>query len=112
MTEKTITDTILDEIRSERERQVEKGWTPEHDDKHTGGVLAGAGACYSINAAWKLSPEGGEQLEGVPIWWPLGSSSWKPKTSREDLVRAAALIIAELERIHRNNEVKSSPTHP
>lgn len=26
---------VLAEVLSERERQVVKGWTPEHDDQHT-----------------------------------------------------------------------------
>lgn len=111
---KSPTERVVAEILSERERQVKgEGWSTEDDDSFAGGRLAGAAACYSINAAWRLSPEtGGEQLEGVPVWWPMESSSWKPKTPRKDLVRAAALIVAEIERIDRENEKKTKASHP
>ena len=33
--------------------------------------------------------------------WPWAASWWKPKNRRRDLVRAAALIVAEIERIDR-----------
>ena len=39
---------IIDEIREERVRQIEKeGWTLEHDDSHTEGEMALAAACCS-----------------------------------------------------------------
>lgn len=44
----------------------------------------------------------------VPRGWPWGSSWWKPKDPRRDLVRAGALILAEIERIDR----ASPPSSP
>lgn len=29
------TQRVLDDVKAERARQIEKGWTPEHDDRHT-----------------------------------------------------------------------------
>jgi len=91
-----------DDVLAERRRQIEaEGWTPEHDDlHHDGGNLAVAGAAYAINAADQMNPysqgDGGNQQPSV---WPWEPEWWKPKNPRRDLVRAAALLIAEIERL-------------
>ena len=36
-----------------------------------------------------------------PSYWPWEPRWWKPKNPRRDLVRAAALLIAEIERLDR-----------
>lgn len=90
------TDSVINEILSERDRQIEEeGWTPEHDDEHDDGSLAKAAACY----ANPILPD----PEALPIGWPLSWDWewWKPKDRRRDLVRAAALIVAEIERLDR-----------
>lgn len=88
---------VIGEIRDERQRQRwDEGWTPEHDDAHDKGELASAAACYALNAAPERFPDG-----VVPIFWPWAREWWKPKTRRRDLVRAAALIVAEIERLDR-----------
>lgn len=85
---------IIDVIR-ERVRQVEdEGFDAAHDDEEVLGQLARAGASYA------LSVEGGVPA-GPPVIWPWARAWWKPKNRRRDLVRAAALIIAEIERIDR-----------
>ena len=77
----------LTDIAAERERQKSvEGWTPEHDDNHRNGEMAYAAAKY-------ISP--------VINPWPFERKWWKPKTRRYDLVRAAALIVAEIERLDR-----------
>lgn len=84
------------DVVSERTRQiVDEGWTPEHDDAHSEGELARAGASYALMA---FSPY---KQNSLPARWPWRSRFWKPTTSRRDLVKAAALIIAEIERIDR-----------
>jgi hypothetical protein len=89
------TNAIADVV-SERTRQiVDEGWTPEHDDAHSEGELARAGASYALMA---FSPY---KQNSLPARWPWRSRFWKPTTSRRDLVKAAALIIAEIERIDR-----------
>lgn len=90
------------DVLTERVRQIEEeGRTPEHDDLYRGGELATAAACYAGNA-------------GGFVWWELGAKSgwpgallafdhkwWKPSTPRRDLVKAGALILAEIDRIDR-----------
>lgn len=87
----------ISEIKAERERQrAEEGWTSEHDDTHDRGEMALAAGCYALNAAPERFANG-----IVPIFWPWAREWWKPKSRRRDLVRAAALIVAEIERIDR-----------
>ncbi|EOA3302371.1 TPA: ead/Ea22-like family protein [Yersinia enterocolitica] len=103
--ERTLAPVIL-EIANERLRQISvEGWTPEHDDQHSSGELAGAAGCYAkhVNArqwCFKNNPDD-YQCEPEPSGWPWAAEWWKPKNPRSDLIRAAALIVAELERLDR-----------
>ena len=87
------------DIVAERVRQVVKeGWLPSHDDQHTFGELAAAAACYITNVCEGGDPEG----EGrPPFGWPWSRAWWKPTNPRRDLVKAGALILAEIERLDR-----------
>ncbi len=90
---------VIDEIAAERKRQVEQeGWSEAHDDTHDTGDLAVAAACYALNATW-LNHIGKRELVDKYFPWPGG---WKPKDPRRDLIRAAALIVAEIERLDRS----------
>lgn len=112
----SISDAAHD-VLVERLRQIRvEGWTPEHDDEHTYHEMAFAAACYAehyASRAWLL--EGGELARGLnvdpndyeadeaPDMWPNSWDLdwWKPSDPRRDLVRAAALLIAEIERLDR-----------
>lgn len=96
----------INDVTAERMRQIEQeNFSAEHDDDHEGGTLAAAGACYAMHSAFKLSNRGvaGEPIEGVPVWWPWDPSWWKPEDVRGSLVKAAALIIAEIDRYDRKH---------
>lgn len=99
-------------IAAERLRQVsDEGWTPVHDGEHGDGALALAAAAYVLHAAGnrpapdsagtaraylgRPSPTLAESL------WPWDASWWKPGDPERDLVRAGALIAAEIDRIRR-----------
>lgn len=98
----------ISEIKAERERQrAEEGWTSEHDDTHDRGEMALAAGCYALNAAPERFADG-----IVPIFWPWAREWWKPKSRRRDLVRAAALIVAEIERIDRASIEKLAKALP
>lgn len=91
-----IRATVIGDITEERRRQIEEeGWTPEHDDQHRGGTMAIAAACYA--GFTDAYPNAGQP----PKQWPWAPEWWKPQNYRRDLIRAAALIIAEVERIDR-----------
>ena len=95
----------LADIAAERRRQVEvEGWEAAHDDEHTDGSLALAAGSYCESAARpKILARKPGAAFAIPKLWPQSWSRdwWKPKSPREDLVRAGALIIAEIERIDR-----------
>lgn len=89
------------DVLAERKRQIEhEGYDPSHDDQHTDGSLAQAAAAYALNASRRVyDPRRGE------VFWPESWNRlhWNPKDRRRDLVRAAALIISEIERIDRGD---------
>lgn len=88
--------SAANDIIAERQRQIiEEGWKPEHDDEHDKGELAMAAVCY-INETGTVNRNGGK-----PWGWPWGASWWKPDTRRRNLVKAGALILAEIERLDR-----------
>ncbi|WP_411706357.1 hypothetical protein [Edaphovirga cremea] len=93
---------IVDVI-TERQRQVsDEGYTSGHDDIHENGELALAAAEYAIQAAvapWDEDIEYDEHEPGK--YWPWDVTCWKPTSQRRDLVKAGALILAEIERIDR-----------
>ncbi len=93
---------VMSEIAIERSRQMsEEGWTPEHDDAHRDGELALAGACYARMPYWRAISRKPVGHVTAPSAWPWDHKWWKPKDDRRDLIRAAALIIAEIERLDR-----------
>ncbi len=92
---------IVGEIYAERVRQLEKeGWTPDHDDReHQHGELSMAAAAYAVSDKVAFSSKG--RSPHLALLWPWAEKWWKPKTRRRDLIRAGALIVAEIERLDR-----------
>lgn len=90
------------DVLVERQRQISiEGWTSEHDDEHDTGEMASAGAAYAYASpmAGDASVEHGP--DDPPEFWPWDEAWWKPSDSRRMLVKAAALILAEIERLDR-----------
>jgi len=89
-------------IVAERERQKSvEGWSAEHDLAHKSGELARAGAAYAL-MPWRRSVGIGvsiaSEIDRMKIW-PWERAWWKPEGDRRDLVKAGALILAELDRM-------------
>jgi len=91
------------DVLAERARQISvEGWTPEHDDAHVNGELRIVAAAYADRSH-------GLRVDGLPPYWPRTWAKhwWKPigindlTPSRFDLVKAGALILAEIERLDR-----------
>ena len=104
---------VLD-VASERRRQIEEeGWTPDRDDEmHDDGEIASAAASYALAAADVMRPypqgDGGFEFE-PPSMWLWGNKDWKPGNDpRRMLIKAGALILAEIERIDRKNALNST----
>lgn len=117
----------IDLIAEERKRQIEvEGWTPEHDAEHSSGEMALAAVCYAHPRPRPLA---------IKKLWPWDWSWWKPtlmetvetfhgreqagdrtfvdlapnaeaKATIRDLVKAGALIAAEIDRLKATCEEK------
>lgn len=88
--------SVIDEIAAERLRQISvEGWSLEHDDEHATGDLARLSAIYAV------PPPHGRIYEEMILAWPDQADWVKHKDRRSDLIRAAALIVAEVERLDR-----------
>lgn len=88
-----LSPAARDVLAERREQITREGWTPEHDDTHSNGALAAAAACY---ARGEIIVDAGKQM-----LWPWHPRWWKPGNRRRELVKAGALILAEIERLDR-----------
>lgn len=99
------------DVLTERQRQQDaEGWTPEHDDGHCGGEMARAAVAYVLwgagSPAGPVTPLPGATPELLVPGWPWSADWWKPTTRRSDLVKATALLLAEIERLDRAEAAK------
>lgn len=90
-------------IHLERERQIKKeGWTPEHDAQHTSFELINAACAYLVISREREfnHPEIPDQLDThlAAVLWPWNEEYFKPQSSLRNLIRAGALIAAEIDR--------------
>lgn len=94
----------LDDIDSERHRHGHKtladGEIDNIDDDAEEGILVRAAVAYA--------QANDEMASGIK--WPFSSGSWDPGTRRVNLVKAAALLVAEIDRIDRQERVERSKT--
>ena len=94
--------SVLDEIQKEREAQIAKGFDASHDDNHRLGDLSDAACCYAERAG---QSDGRRAADSEPLMgWPWDYDSWKPSTRRNELIKAAALIVAEIEALDRRSK--------
>lgn len=92
-------------IAAERHRQInEENWTPEHDVGYADGELAVAAVCYAVPRSTKTRPAlltYNQHPGWCPDEWPWDPSWFKltPGDRVRDLVKAGALIAAEIDRL-------------
>jgi hypothetical protein len=87
--------SVYEEISTERNRQILLGYTEEHDDEHTNGSIADAAAAYATR----------NRYVAADLWPYDVYPSFGEENRRASLIKAAALIVAEVERMDR-------ATHP
>lgn len=86
-------------IADERVRQIDaEGYRARRDDEYTAEELVRAADCY-LNAA---GPS-----DAMPGSWPWPHHAWNPKDRISNLVRAGALIAAEIDRLQRADQERS-----
>lgn len=91
MLESCNSTKAINDVIAERQRlQTVKGFSTEQDDTYVGFQLSAAAICY-------IEPMEAEN------YWPADwyDDSFKPTDTRRNLIKAAALIIAEIERLDR-----------
>lgn len=74
------------DVLAERQRQIDKGYTPEHDDEHSLSRIIGYGG-------WK--------------WYPPTYGSVNAAKTRAEMVRLAACLLAGIEWLDRRAEDES-----
>ncbi|SHL08490.1 hypothetical protein [Halomonas caseinilytica] len=102
------------DVYHERMRQLStEGFSHERDDGYVNGQLGFAAASYAYAASlperFRGRVTGIYSIDNDPIlrdMWPATWSKkwWKPSDRRHDLVKAGALILAEIERLDRTAE--------
>ncbi|MHC7877237.1 hypothetical protein ACYA12_01600 [Klebsiella pneumoniae] len=102
---KSLSNAVQSVIAERQRQQSAEGWTSKHDDRHDNNELAFAASCYAFHSAaatWDFEDDGTPYgIHTAPKNWPWDSRWWKPTNPRRDLVKAGALILAEIERIDR-----------
>ena len=98
--------TGIEMIVEERKRQIEEeGWTIEHDDSlNSDGELGNAAACYAMTEEIRDEQTFDDRI--LNCVWPWGKGLFKPTPDNRirELVKAGALIVAEIERLQRKEE--------
>lgn len=106
----------IESIAAERQRQIdEEGWTLEHDDTHVDGEMALAAACYASPSLLYMEDHRANVKRFVDPWpwddrWDkrphhgnmvISASETPIAVRRKMLVKAGALIAAEIDRLDR-----------
>ena len=88
-------------IAEERERQIkEEGFIPEEDKIYINVELSNAAVCYIASSQATIMR--GIVCSDVVNLWPWEPNWWKPsKDPIRDLVKAGALIAAEIDRLQK-----------
>jgi hypothetical protein len=103
------TFNVLCDVFAERKKQRGKGFTEQHDDKHKKFQLTEAAIAYCLATVNAQNFQGFKVNLGAAVptaVWPWKLTEWNPKDTKQNLLRAAALIVAELERIKRIEQVE------
>lgn len=92
-------NSAAQDVVLERQRQVSnKGYSLYRDDGYTSGELARAAGVYARLAG---------QPRTMSTDWPWAPETFKPSEDRRrDLVKAGALILAEIERLDRQGLIR------
>lgn len=102
----TLTPAVRD-VLLERQRHLEIGYSPEHDDEHGPDELAAVAACYGLGTT-SLMVQAGRAVQPVAAWPQdrvFGSGD-----RRDQLLKFAALGLAALEAYDRSVAGRPSAT--
>lgn len=97
----------IEDISTERTRQIsDEGWGDRHDDHHKNNELVRAAICYAMLG---MHTQVLIEMQYIAKRWPFDESWLKIDTGtggmRRSLVKAGALIAAEIDRLDRAAEL-------
>ena len=102
-----VSQAVMDAIAERNRQQTVEGWTPAHDDQYHQNELVIAAIGYAAATEFRRRDQTSvmSRIHGGVFtgWfrWPFNWSWWKPKDHRRDLIKAIALLLAEVERFDR-----------
>lgn len=96
-------------ITEERARQIsQEEWSDTHDDLLEWGDLADAAEAYIRELRYRRLRDGEPGNRNPSAPWPWDADAWKPTQDPiRQLVKAGALIAAEIDRLQRAGEVNT-----
>lgn len=97
---------------AERQRQLDvECWSTEHDDGHVNDEIAALACFYAMPPGAREWPAT-ETGYGSTVGEAIVPEGWEPKAGerRQELVKAGALIFAEIERLDRAAALEADPT--
>lgn len=91
------------DIGAERLRQItSEGFSAEHDAEHDDGELLEGAMAYAADARrTRTGAAPGTDSDGAENDWPFETAGFKPTSYRATLVKAGAMIAAEIDRTDR-----------
>lgn len=102
-----ITKLAIGDIADERTiQQSQKNHTTADDDKLVENELIRAGVAYAMSASRDSEGNRSAPTSLIHDVWPWSKESYKEHDRRRSLVIAAALLVAEIERIDRANQLE------
>lgn len=119
--------SVILEIDEERGRQVAKGYDASHDDRHDGREIAWAAACYAAPERLYRQDDRANGISFIDPWpWRIEEDArpyngnrlrdpilYGTNTRRRLLIKAAALLVAEIERMDRSTKPPAhAPAEP
>ena len=110
-TEYERTDSVLHDIATERARQRAKGYGAAHDDMHTDRSIVAAAVMIAVPPQYKVVRAPADSIaaamrrDTTVVEWPCSLAGYVSRKHEDDyratLVIAAALLVAEIERVDR-----------
>jgi len=88
---KAVNDVLIERVR----QLSQEGYDAKHDDAHIHGELALAAAAYLGHSLAHVVLDTATELQALAPW------AIRYKTPRDSLIKAAGLILAQIERLDR-----------
>ncbi len=96
-------EDIFRKVIEERRRQVGRGYSPEHDDRHGKGELAVAALLYALPRSGGALTE--QEQQALQDALARETGGWRVTRlsgdRKQDLISAMALLVSEYERVDR-----------